>query len=717
MDATEININSIADKILDSDSSSNSHSHSQSNISMNEFIKNHCKIANICNGVILIIPKNINFDKISSLLDNEFKIIHYDIQNNIDNKCELHLNIQHNNTANTAKSDNAVNNLQQSKNKKTLQTSKIPILKSSNIREKKLPIFSVSSNDDEKDNNNHNDLNTIEGLLITYCRTLQTILDDYKYKWGWFNNNFLSNISHQMKTPLSGIFSGTQLLDTRLTSKEDRHIIDCLYKSCYELSAYLKHIIDYYVFTQGKAEYKYSTFKLCDILDESYNLLAEQFETNNTRYNYKFINCSIGSSIHTDKKKLLKVMNNLISNSLKFTFNGDILIVIQYKSAQNEYIFNVFDTGNGIPDDEREHIFEPFYQVQSNWLTHQDGMGLGLSISKKIVEGLGGNIELKSVVDLQEHSVNNYEPYNDDGSSDTRKNNTKFTTVFEFNIPNHNFVSNNSNSTNSTNSVNSDTNDRSQNHQHNNLQSSHLSPRAIEVCEREMQSSPIMIPNSPVNNLMRLKNIYGVNRLKDYENDPEKDDKNNKHKNNRDNDKNTDKNTDKDIEKRKVITKRRFIAKIKKQLENNSQQKHKILIIDDNYNNATILKYLIETIGEYDVSSLSNPLEATDMILNNGYSIVFLDLKMPKKSGFDILDELNSCGFLSRQNSYSNSIKTNIIITTALISADIKNKMAEYPSVDILYKPLDGNILRNIIYKILTPVDLDTDEELFTNDN
>jgi hypothetical protein len=43
--------------------------------------------------------------------------------------------------------------------------------------------------------------------------------------------------------------------------------------------------------------------------------------------------------------------------------------------------------------------------------------------------------------------------------------------------------------------------------------------------------------------------------------------------------------------------------------------------------------------------------------------------------------------------------------------------MAEYPSVDILYKPLDGNILRNIIYKILTPVDLDTDEELFTNDN
>jgi signal transduction histidine kinase len=341
-----------------------------------------------------------------------------------------------------------------------------------------------------------------------------------------------------MKTPLSGIFSGTQLLDTRLTSKEDRHIIDCLYKSCYELSAYLKHIIDYYVFTQGKAEYKYSTFKLCDILDESYNLLAEQFETNNTRYNYKFINCSIGSSIHTDKKKLLKVMHNLISNSLKFTFNGDILIVIQYKSVLNEYIFNVFDTGNGIPDDEREHIFEPFYQVQSNWLTHQDGMGLGLSISKKIVEGLGGNIGLKSIDDLQEHTVNNYEPYNYDGgsSTNTRQNNTKFTTVFEFNIPNNNSGNsanssnsansdNSSNSANSANSANSDTNDRSQNypHQHNNLQSSHLSPRAIEVCEREMQSSPIMIPNSPLNNLMRLKNIYGVCGLKNYEKDYEKD--------------------------------------------------------------------------------------------------------------------------------------------------------------------------------------------------
>ena len=101
---------------------------------MKEFIKKHCKIADICNGIILIIPKNIDIDNLSSKLDNEFKIIHYDIQNDVDNKRELHLNI------NNRKVEKEVQNASE---KMRLKPSKIPIMKTSNIKYKKFGVHNI----------------------------------------------------------------------------------------------------------------------------------------------------------------------------------------------------------------------------------------------------------------------------------------------------------------------------------------------------------------------------------------------------------------------------------------------------------------------------------------------------------------------------------------------------------------------------------------------
>ncbi len=146
-------------------------------------------------------------------------------------------------------------------------------------------------------------------------------------------------------------------------------------------------------------------------------------------------------------------------------------------------------------------------------------------------------------------------------------------------------------------------------------------------------------------------------------------------------------------------------------IEQPIKPKYNILIIDDNVTNTNILKCLIETLGNYTVSMLSNPLLATNEILTAKYKIILLDLKMPKKSGFDILDELNEYNFFV-DGKYA---QCSIIIITALISTDTKQRLRLYPNINILYKPLDPNELKYELARTIIKMNMLHDEEIYTS--
>jgi CheY-like chemotaxis protein len=529
----------------------------------------------------------------------------------------------------------------------------------------------------------------IEELLVSYCKSLQNILDEYKYKWGWFNKNFLSNISHQLKTPLSGIFNGTQVLSSRIKNEDDKLILDCLFKSCFELSTYLSHIIDYYVFTQNKAEIELSLFTLSDIIASINKLFEEQFDTNNTKFKFKFVNCSLSSNIYSDKHKIIKVISNLMSNSLKFTFNGTILLVIQYRDLQGDYIFRLFDTGDGIPKDDREHIFDPFYQVQNNWITHQDGLGLGLTISKKITECLGGGIKLETVDKFSGLIDDLTVDYHNKSSVEL---DNSYTTVFEFWVPNNSASS----------KPIAIRNTHHNKYLSSSLQSSQLSPNNIPVNSPQLQSL------SPQTNSVDVR-TYTLNTPMDIR--PYTPDISGPICRNPPSSpitilgSNTAANSDKS---------RTYRCKLKNRKRGGKDIMPpdilpNILIIDDNTNNVLILKHLIKSLGKYSVNTISNSLIATYEILNGSYDIIFLDLKMPKKSGFDILEDLNKAGY------FKSNPDTNIIIITALIPADIKAKLSIYPNIEVLYKPVESDTLANVISKTLATIELDDDEDVFTD--
>ena len=218
---------------------------------------------------------------------------------------------------------------------------------------------------------------------------MKEILNNLEIKWDWANKTFLSNLSHQLKTPLTGILTGIQILESRLINDYDKNIIQYLFKSCLELSTYISDISEYYFISQNDIKIEIDTFNLNDIFHQIYDIFDLQFKSNKTLF---VKNIHQIHKIEQDKDKLFKIFYNLISNSLKFTVNGCIFINLKVSSDLSKFYFQIFDTGRKIEDEEKDNIFKPFYQSSNQWETTQEGMGLGLSICQKLINCLNGNI-------------------------------------------------------------------------------------------------------------------------------------------------------------------------------------------------------------------------------------------------------------------------------------------------------------------------------------
>ena len=208
---------------------------------------------------------------------------------------------------------------------------------------------------------------------------------------------FLANMSHEIRSPLNGIIGFSELLaDKYLTDDERERYLNIIQNNGNALISLLTDLIDISKLETGKLEITNRKFNPTSLMEE----LKHQFESSSYRKseNVKIIfntNSSFkGQEIDSDPNRLRQILVNLITNAIKFTTVGRIEVGADF--AGEEMLFWVKDSGIGIPYEKQQAIFERYRQVDTNDAKPIIGFGLGLAISKAIVELLGGHLWVES---------------------------------------------------------------------------------------------------------------------------------------------------------------------------------------------------------------------------------------------------------------------------------------------------------------------------------
>jgi len=206
---------------------------------------------------------------------------------------------------------------------------------------------------------------------------------------------FLSNMSHELRTPLNSVIALTSVLNRRLNNKiadEEYSYLEVIERNAKHLLTLINDILDISRIESGREEIEISTFNLnCLVAD-----MVSMIEPQATLKNIHLIHLEKDSnlSITTDYDKCKHVLQNMISNAVKFTETGKVEVMIHQNEKTLE--ITVVDTGIGIADEHINHIFDEFRQADGSTSRRYGGSGLGLAIAKKYAHVLGGTISVKS---------------------------------------------------------------------------------------------------------------------------------------------------------------------------------------------------------------------------------------------------------------------------------------------------------------------------------
>lgn len=211
---------------------------------------------------------------------------------------------------------------------------------------------------------------------------------------------FLSTMSHELRTPLNAVIGIAHLLLQESPRPDQAENLQVLHFSAENLLVLINDVLDFSKIEAGKVEFEEIEFKVHDLLNSTIQLLKFRAEEKKLKLTLK-ISEEVPEAVIGDPTKLSQVMNNLISNAIKFTEAGSVSVVVRVHEKNEEHItlfFSVEDTGVGIPEEKIETVFEQFSQADSNTTRKFGGTGLGLTITKKILELQGSKINVTSKV-------------------------------------------------------------------------------------------------------------------------------------------------------------------------------------------------------------------------------------------------------------------------------------------------------------------------------
>mgnify|MGYP006270867971 CR=1 FL=1 len=210
-------------------------------------------------------------------------------------------------------------------------------------------------------------------------------------------SEFLANMSHEVRTPMNGIIGMVGLaLDTELSDTQ-REYLEMVRESAEALLALLNDILDFTRIEAGKLDTVQTPFEVDALVASALTpvrLLAEEKGLPLRRE----VDPTLPPRLRGDPNRIRQVLINLLRNAVKFTPSGEITVQVA-PDGDEAVRFSVTDTGIGIPPDKRDAIFDSFYQVDGSMSRSFGGVGLGLSISRNLVELMGGRLDVDSTVD------------------------------------------------------------------------------------------------------------------------------------------------------------------------------------------------------------------------------------------------------------------------------------------------------------------------------
>ena len=211
-------------------------------------------------------------------------------------------------------------------------------------------------------------------------------------------SEFLANMSHEIRTPMNGIVGATELLANTDLGKEQQNILSVISKSCDNLISIINDILDFSKIEAGKMKVETLPFNLRDTVDYLLDQISFKANEKDLEVNVD-MDKDIPQTITGDEGRLVQVLINLMGNAVKFTDKGEVLLSIKTVVRKENDLtlhFMVQDSGIGIPPGKVEKIFESFTQADGSTTRKYGGTGLGTSISKMLVELMGGKIWLES---------------------------------------------------------------------------------------------------------------------------------------------------------------------------------------------------------------------------------------------------------------------------------------------------------------------------------
>ena len=211
-------------------------------------------------------------------------------------------------------------------------------------------------------------------------------------------SEFLANMSHEIRTPINGILGFTDLLSHSNLDDEQLEYLNTIKESGANLLAIINDILDFSKIEAGKLVIDNIAFDLRDCVEEVFSLLAPAAYGKNLELVH-LLYSDVPFKLHGDPIRIRQILTNLVHNAIKFTHSGRVVVrVMLDEDGENETLIRitVADTGIGLSEDEQKKLFNAFSQADTSTTRRFGGAGLGLVISKKLVEQMGGNIGLES---------------------------------------------------------------------------------------------------------------------------------------------------------------------------------------------------------------------------------------------------------------------------------------------------------------------------------
>jgi signal transduction histidine kinase/CheY-like chemotaxis protein len=210
-------------------------------------------------------------------------------------------------------------------------------------------------------------------------------------------SRFLSNVSHELRTPLNSMLALSGLLLDGVDGElnfEQRRQIGYMRKSAQELLDLVNDLLDLAKVEAGRIDVKDAAFSV----DELFGALRSTLKPlrHDAEVQLIFESAQGLPTLYSDERKISQVLRNFISNALKFTERGEVHVSAHYDSRQRRITFAVSDTGIGIAKENQERVFEEFFQVDGPLQRKAKGTGLGLPLSRKLAEILGGEVWVES---------------------------------------------------------------------------------------------------------------------------------------------------------------------------------------------------------------------------------------------------------------------------------------------------------------------------------